>query len=275
MKIGVSSYSFSKYKEAVGCSYFELCDKAKETGFDGIEFIELADDNPLQLAHQLKEYCKKIGLDIIAYTIGADFMKEDIEAEVSRLCGCVDICEALGAKLMRHDVCYSLPENCSWEEAAERMAPHIRKVTEYADTKGIRTCTENHGYIFQAPERVEYLIKTVNCENYGWLCDMGNFLCADADPLDSVKIASGYAFHVHAKDFRFQEGGDCPEGYFGTTNKNWLCGTVLGHGIVPIKDCINLLKSNGYDGWFSLEFEGPEDCLSAIKEGYEFLKKNM
>ena len=40
MKIGVSSYSFSKYKDETGCSYFDICDKAKEIGFDGFLTIE-------------------------------------------------------------------------------------------------------------------------------------------------------------------------------------------------------------------------------------------
>ena len=38
MKIGVSSYSFSKYRRATGASLIEICDLAKKIGFDGIEY---------------------------------------------------------------------------------------------------------------------------------------------------------------------------------------------------------------------------------------------
>ena len=41
MKIGVSSYSFSKYMKATGCNYIDICNLAKEIGYDGIEFIDL------------------------------------------------------------------------------------------------------------------------------------------------------------------------------------------------------------------------------------------
>ena len=41
MKIGVSSYSFSKYMKATGANYIDICNKAKEIGYDGIEFIDL------------------------------------------------------------------------------------------------------------------------------------------------------------------------------------------------------------------------------------------
>ena len=276
MKIGVSSYSFTKYTKATGCSYFDICDKAKEIGFDGIEFTDLTAEDPIALAKEIRAHCEKIGLEIIAYAIGANFLAEDPEAEVARVCGCVDVAEALGAPLMRHDVCYALPKEhlYSWRDAAETMAPYIRRVTEYAEKKGIRTCTENHGYIFQDPARVEALILKVGSENYGWLCDMGNFLCADADPVKAVSIAAPYAFHVHAKDFLYKAGGECPDGFFGTTGRNWLRGTALGHGVVPVDQCIRILKNAGYEGWLSLEFEGMEECIPAIETGFRYLKKN-
>lgn len=274
MKVSVSSYSFSKYREQTKCDDFAICDLAKEIGFEGIEFAGLNSEEPLEHAAKVREYCEKIGLSIVSYTIGADFLNGDPEKTVENMCRQVDIAAALGAPLMRHDVCYSLKKEplYNWRKAADEMAPYIRKVTEYAAEKGVRTCSENHGYIFQAPERVEALILAVNHENYGWLCDIGNFLCADAEPTKSVAIAAPYTFHVHAKDFLFKK-GEKPEGFFETTGCNGLRGTVLGHGVVPVKQCLNILKKAGYDGWVSLEFEGMEDNKEALKIGYNYLKQ--
>ena len=271
MKIGVSSYSFSNYINQSGCDLFKVCDIAKEIGFDGIEFIDLPGENPIELAKKLKFHCEKIGLKIIAYTIGADFVNKDSAKEIERVKGCVDIAEALGVSIMRHDVCWGLSEQYNTiEKAIEKMVPCIREVTEYAESKGIKTCTENHGYIFQAPERVEAVIKAVDRKNYGWLCDIGNFLCDDKDPIESVKVALPYIFHVHAKDFFLKE-GEIPEGYFPSNAQNGLKGTIVGQGVVPVAECINLIKASGYDGWFSLEFEGAEDNIPAIKQGFELL----
>lgn len=278
MQIGVSSYSFNAYRSRTGCSYLALCDKAKELGFAGIEFVDLEGDNPLKTAAEIREHCETIGLSVIAYTVSADFMADDPEKTVAAVCRKIDICEALGAKLLRHDVCYSLPDDplFGWEDAVARMAPYICRVTAYAAEKGICTCTENHGYIFQKPERVEALIRAVGHKNYGWLCDMGNFLCADADPVLSVTTAARYAFHVHAKDFLFKKGGtEQPDGFFPTAGGNWLRGTVVGHGVVPVAQCLEILKTAGYDGWVSLEFEGPEDPLAALSWGLQYLQKHI
>ena len=235
----------------------------------GIEGDEIA------IAREIRQHCECIGLEIAAYTVGANMLADDIEAELARLKYCVDVCEALGAPVMRHDATFKLREIplYSYEDAISEMAPHIREIADYAEKRGIRTCSENHGFIFQAPDRVEELILAVNHKNYGWLCDLGNFLCADCDPAESVYIAAPYAFHAHAKDFIFKPADiEKPYGYQITTAMgNHIRGTVVGHGIVPVRQCINILKRAGYDGYVSLEFEGLEDNIEAIKAGYENL----
>ena len=70
MKIGVSSYSFSKYMEQTGCDYLKICDLAKEMGYDAIEFIDLnpkvSGKEPLETAAEISAHCAEIGLDVAA-----------------------------------------------------------------------------------------------------------------------------------------------------------------------------------------------------------------
>ena len=276
MKIGVSSYSFSKYMRQTGADYFAVCDLAKKTGYDAIEFIDLSlevqpADSLAELAKAIRRHCAEIGLPIAAYTVSADFLRPD---EVRAVMEKADIAEALGAKVLRHDAAWSLPEGMGWRELIEKIAPDVRRVTEYAAQKGIRTCTENHGYILQDAERVETLIRTVNHPNYGWLVDMGNFLCADDQPVRAVPIAAPYAFHVHVKDFLYKpaDAENPGQGWFPSRNGSYLRGTVAGHGVVPIRRCLQTLKSAGYDGVVSYEFEGMEENLPALEAALAFLR---
>ena len=96
MKIGVSSYSFRRYRNASGATLFDVCRKAREIGFDAIEFIELDGDDPIAQARELRTLCAELGLEISAYTVGADLMAKDAVAAVEALCRCVDVTEALG-----------------------------------------------------------------------------------------------------------------------------------------------------------------------------------
>lgn len=276
MKIGVSSYSFWRYREHTGADYCTLCTLAKEMGYEGIEFLELDKMMPVEdlaaEAQKIAAHCQSIDLPVIAYTVGADFLAEDSKAVVERLKGCVDIAGMLGAPLMRHDA--SRGETMAdWREGIRIMAPYIREVAAYAQGKGIRTCTENHGLYMQDAYRVESLMLEVNHPNYGWLVDIGNFACVDENSIASVNVAVPYAVHVHAKDFLIRRGAPMGKGWFDSRGGTHLRGTVVGHGDIPLADCVGILKESGYDGWLSYEFEGPEDNVYALEAGVEYLKR--
>ena len=278
MKLGISSYSFKKHMEQTKANYIDICHLAKDFGYEGIEFIDLklevqASDSLETLAKEIKAECDKIGLEVIAYTVGADFLNKGPH-EVERIKHQLDIASLLGAGILRHDAAWSLPEGVNWRQAIETMKGPIREVSDYAAALGIKTCTENHGYILQDAHRVEALILAVNHPNYGWLIDVGNFLCVDQTALHALPIAAPYAFHVHAKDFLYKPAWEKSPGenWFDSRNGSHLRGTVAGHGVVPIAWCIQTLRKEGYQGWLSYEFEGMEECLPAIQAGYQYLR---
>jgi sugar phosphate isomerase/epimerase len=62
-------------------------------------------------------------------------------------------------------------------------------------------------------------------------------------------------------------------GWFLTKQGNYLRGSIIGHGEVPLKECINIMKTYGYNDVLSIEFEGIEDVMMAIENGYDNLKR--
>ena len=152
MKIGVSSYSYSRHMNATGADYFAVAELAKKQGFDGIEFLPLTkrpeDATVLDTAKALRKHCEELGIEICAYTVGADLLNGSEgctpEEEVERLKKCADVCAELGAKVMRHDVVWKLaPGMRCWHDAFELIVPRIREITEYAAEKGVRPALEN------------------------------------------------------------------------------------------------------------------------------------
>lgn len=278
MKYALSIYSLSREVKKGNLDWFGVMDKAKELGFDGIEFIESAfpDKNPcVDTAEKYKEYADKIGIEIANLTVPADVVYgEDI---CEKLCRWVDVAKALGVKTMRHDICGGIKDRTyqGYGDIVPKAAKTIRKVTEYAKQNGIKTMTENHGFFSQDSDRVELLVNTVANDNFGLLLDMGNFLCADENPSTAFGRCAPYAFYVHAKDFIVKSGSDTNPGksFFVTRGGNYLRGTVVGHGNVPVKACLLALKKVNYDGWISIEFEGLEDPCEAVSLGLENLKR--
>ncbi|MEE1201067.1 MAG: TIM barrel protein, partial [Christensenellales bacterium] len=97
------------------------------------------------------------------------------------------------------------------------------------------------------------------------------FLCADEPPMHAMPIAAPYAVHAHAKDFLVREENP-GEGWFQSRGGKFLRGTVVGHGDVNVRECVRQLRSDGYDGWLSLEFEGMERNLDALRWGLAYLQ---
>ena len=288
MKIGVSSYSLSKFIRQEGNDLFGAVRKAAEMGFDAMEFTEMRSyaggEDDAAFARRVREACEAAGLPIVCYTVGADFLNPraeggTLEDEVERVKQEVRLAAELGTGCMRHDASRGFAEDhdgaSDFPAALPVLAEGCRAVTEFAAELGIRTTVENHGFFVQDSGRCEMLVREVGHDNFGWLVDMGNFLCADDDPLGAVTRMAPHAFHCHAKDFHVKPAGaaDPGKGWFRSRGGAFLRGAIIGHGNVDVPACCACLRDGGYDGVLSIEFEGLEDCLLGLEIGLENLRK--
>ena len=275
MKISVSSYSFSK----LNIPQLDCIREAKKMGFCAVEFAELNPDKGISVmkhAKLLSEEAKKHGMEISCLSFSGDFVKlngKTIEDEINRIKKMVDAAEALGVKTIRHDTASF--DGRAFEAVLPQIASACREITSYAEKKGIKTTVENHGVFCQDSQRMESLYAAVNHPNFGLLCDMGNFLCADEEPEKAFGRLAGFAAYVHAKDFHIKSGNeiDPGEGFFSSRNGTYLRGAIIGHGNVPVMNCLRALKKVNYDGYIAIEFEGMEDPQKAIPIGFNNLKR--
>ena len=285
MLIGVSSYSYSRLVNSGQMKQIDVPAKAKEMGFDTLEFSTIAvleGEKLPEFAKKLKDECDRVGFKVANYTIGADFLNGsdgDIEAEIKRVKTEVDIAKILNVPGMRHDATRGFfPEKSgakSFDEALPALIKGCRAVTEYAEQAGIKTMVENHGYFCQDSRRVEKLICGVDHPNFGVLLDMGNFTVVDEEPGKAIGLLMPYTFHVHAKDFHTKRGNEPDPGRGWNLSRagNFWRGSIIGHGDVPILQCMRVMKNTGYDGVLSIEFEGMEDVLLGIEVSLENLRR--
>ena len=281
MKLSVTSYSFYQYVRAGKMTVLDTVKAAYDLGFRAMEFTDMPGstyEEKQKNAEKIRAEADKYGMEIIAYAIGANLNQPDEDsrrAEVERLKGEVDLAVILGAPVMRHDVMWKLGSTAdtrSFDLCLPSMAKMAREVTEYAKTKGVKTCSENHGYLFQDSDRVERFFNAVAHENYGVLLDLGNMMCADEDPRLAASRLAPYAFHVHAKDMIVREKKLKSLTCFETRGKNYLIPVALGEGDVKLDKSLEILKAAGYDGYLSVEYEAAHDCIEGIKFGKEYLE---
>ena len=283
MKIGVSSYSFQQLINSGAETHLSIMKKAKEMGFDGIEFTDLSAPEGVsekEFAMMIKEESEKLSLPVIAYTISANLLcEEGLDEEVERVCRKIDIAEIIGAGCLRHDAAWNVPDEIKTHAGFEQVLPTLvegcRRITEYAKEKGIVTMIENHGFFCQDSWKVEKIVCGVNNPNFGVLLDVGNFSCADENSAVATGNLARYIKHIHAKDFHIKSGNGLNpgKGFFKSRAGNYLRGSIIGHGDIPVYQCLSVAKAAGYDGYVSVEFEGMENCITGIEVGFENLKK--
>lgn len=281
MKIGVSSYSYWQYLAAGEMDIYEVIRLAAETGYEGIEFANL--EYPVDLkrddfARSLQQACKKEGLEVCACAVGGDFTRENLAAEIERLKGEIDFTSALGAPVMRTDIMADFTDEYNTlERCLSRVQDAVRQLADYGLTKNVLLTTENHGRLFCESSRLEQLISRVDRDNFRLLADLGNFVDADEDCSYAIGRLGAWIRHVHIKDFHVKKGNELypGEGWFISRGGNYLRGAVVGHGNVPVLECIKVLQDKGYDDWLIVEFEGIEDPEQATKLGLKNIQRML
>ncbi len=283
MKSCISTYSYYRLYVESDFTRFDAIDKTKELGCSGIELV--LDDNtpdgstPLEHALALTAHAKEVGLEVPIYTTGANFFVPEPEREVERVCKHIDIASECGIPLLRHDITYSYYEGYegvkTYKKVIEAVAPYISEVADYAKSKNVTTCSENHGRLMQDSDRMLELFDAVNNTNYGFLCDIGNFGGVDENCSTAVSKLLDLIVHVHAKDCFTRSGMSYNPGRGFNVSRagNYRRATIFGHGDVPSFQILKSIKNSGYDGYVSIEFEGMESVLDGVSIGAENLNR--
>ena len=282
MKVGLSTYSL---RQAIQKGEMDVLRCIEWIAANGGEHVEIVPDGfslseTPELIGRILAKVKETNLAISSYTISADFVQPDraaLQKEIERIRKEVDVARQLGVQCMRHDAAWRPIPECSvaqFEKDLPSIADACRSVADYAQKYGITTSVENHGYFVQKSDRVQRLVNLVGRDNFRTTLDIGNFLCVDEDPVAAVINNVSFASHVHFKDFYVRPStADPGEGFFKTISGKFMRGAIVGQGDVDIRSVTRIVKSSGYDGYVSIEFEGMEDCRLGSRIGMANLRR--
>ena len=130
-------------------------------------------------------------------------------------------------------------------------ADSYRELAEYAQTKNVALIMENHGGMSADPKNMLKLFEMVDHPNFRVCPDFGNF-----DPeirYEAIDMIFNNPILVHAKTYEFDEDGNHVQFDFGK--------------------CMEIAKKHHYDGYYSVEFEGPGDQREGVRKTIDALKK--
>ena len=243
MKISFSTLGCPKW------GWDKILDEAVRMGYDGIEIRGIEGEmNIGQLMPFLPENIEKTidqlrekHLEICCLDTSCRFdVKETYDRNLQEGREAIDIARKLGCKYVRvfGD---NISDKADKDGALRQIASGISELGEYAKDKGVNTLIETHGD-FATGDAMLGLLNHITSQNVAILWDAANGYIEKGESVEfTFNKLSGYIKHTHLKDA------------VGTPPNTKHC--LFGQGVISVDEILKLLKSIGYDGWLSLEWE--------------------
>lgn len=133
----------------------------------------------------------------------------------------------------------------------QRIIASYKELVEYAESIGIGILIENHGGVSNNPEKLVEIIKKVGSSSFGACPDFGNF--PESTRYKDLEMVAPYALLAHAKTYQFDERGEETR--------------------INMRQCLDILRRAGYNGYLSIEFEGSGDQFEGVRKSKALLEK--
>jgi gluconolactonase len=157
----------------------------------------------------------------------------------------------LGCSIVRIDTGSTGNEADDQTVGVERAITAFRELLPVAKELGLKMTIENHGGVSRKADNILRIIKGTDPEWVGACLDFGNW--PDEIRYSECEKLAAYCHHTHAKALNFDEKGEDPRISFGRI--------------------IGMLRTAGYKGALSIEFEGAGDQVEGVKKSAALILK--
>jgi sugar phosphate isomerase/epimerase len=269
MPLAISHYSyFRPYREG-RIDIPGFIREAQRIGADGVELLAPLYREPERDRTTALAALAETGLVCSIFSVSNDFAKPDASMrtdELAKIRFGIEEATRYGASVVRV-FAGDVKEGVTFGQARQWIVEGLAEASRIADGQGIRLALENHGKLAGRGDQVRDLIEEVRAlagnDALSANPDTGNFLLVDQSSSEAIAEVASYASMVHFKDF-----APAPEGYEGFTYRSLAgkgyVGIAVGEGIVDLAAGLDQLRTAGFRGWLSIEYEGEEDAFSAL-----------
>lgn len=242
----------------------EWADIAKEIGYDGfdISVMFLKNKTPKYL-QSLIASLQDVGLPMIMMSTYTDFTNPDPvqrKRELDYLRCDIALCSQLNVRYLRVTAGQSHP-GLNETEAIAWVVESFRQAAPIAKEYGIQLLFEDHA----KPGAWDYIDFCFNPDIFLKICegikntgvrinfDTGNISAFGANPIDVLNQVYDLVETIHLSDME-------------TLGK--FSPTLIGHGIVPNHEILQLLQERNFPGWICIE-EASYTGIAGVKAAYE------
>jgi hydroxypyruvate isomerase len=259
MNVSLSMWSVHKYWYDGTWNVVDFINFVGTTKAKGVELLDIFWKNQEEELPLVESALKKYNLSVPCYAASNNFVSNDPEYREKQLQDvkdAIDMAVHFGAKVVRV-FSGNVDENISFEDGMTYIMEGLEKAARYAETKNVTLCLENHGQFAGRSDQVLHIIQMINSQALRSTFDAGNFLLVDQNPSVAIIELRDLVNHFHIKDF--VKVSAASEQILKSLKGDYFLGKVAGDGEVDLPFIIKTIKSTGYDGWYTVEFEGTEE----------------
>lgn len=247
--------------------YLQWLRDAATLGAEGVEhydgFFRSFDDAGIEPVRRVMEETKQVS-SMLCFS--PDFTHPDPaerQRQVERQCTAIDLCVRLGIKHCR-TLSGQRFAGMTRKEGIERTVESIRRSLEYAESKSVTLCMENHYKDgnwqypeFAQPEDIFLdIVGRIDSPFFGVQYDPSNATVGGYDPVAFLEKVKHRVVTMHASDRYLAPGATLDElrqadGSIGYSPK--LLHGETGKGLNDYDAIFRILSSVGFSGWISVE----------------------
>lgn len=258
--LGLSAFDFSKRDQpllafsTLGCpswNFSQVLQNAAANQYSGIEIRGINGDldlpkHPIFSATQIAATRRQVsdaGLKIVNLGSSANMHFLDPkkrQANLDEAKKYIELASQLACPFVRvfpNDLPKDQPEVAT----VDAIIQALRELGDFAKGSGVKVLLESHGKVIQS-DMLLHIMQATNHKQVGLVWDFFNMWSITKEaPAHVYSVLKKYILHTHIKDAILLDAG---EKY-----------TLLGQGNAPVKEALHALKTGGYAGYYSFEWE--------------------
>lgn len=262
------------YYNFPGHTLEQFADFAGRAGFQCAEISigevwrekEVADD-PEARAQQVQALFARQNMRLSALAAGNDFLQPDdagMARQVERLQRVCHLADLAGTKTIRIDGGWA-KDSVPRERWFDLMVAGLQAARPFIEREGYTLALDNHGLVTNDADLQARVFEAVGSNRLGANVDTMNYRWAGHDLVTVNRyyhVIAPYARHVHFKDGR-------------GSRENYR-GAALGEGEIDLECALRELQAAGYDGAWTVEYEGPKaDADAGYRKGLAWLQARV
>ncbi len=208
-----------------------------QTGIEPDDIVCLSADN----RDATLEAFRKNGIDICVFGTSVNFHDpQTVEKQYEAALKALEFCSQCKIPMMR--VFGNKVELETEQEQLLQIANYLDKLCKEAEKCNLKVLLEVHGNLTTI-ERLRFVAERVQSTAFGLIWDVGHTHSTYGHAFETFyRALKPWICHVHIKDAVHIDG-----------TMHHLC--AVGDGSLPLGEIIDMLESDGYQGYYSLEWE--------------------